>query len=175
MFSCMIAYINAQGKKLGKTFTGPTHELLFSSTAMSDVYRSFIPNKTTFTKDCLIQWISKLPVKFEIDWIRPSVPGKFHGPDGHSKRNCLQDWANFHSFRAWQIFLFFYIVLKLEAKILLSHETMLISISCIRLKSKWNAQCGTKGAPKLNRHEILPKWRSHNDYRESLLDSHVQK
>ena len=25
----------------------------------SDIYRSFIPNKSTFTKYCLTQWISK--------------------------------------------------------------------------------------------------------------------
>ena len=32
-----------------------------------------------------------------------AVPGKFHGSDGHSKRNYLQDRANFHTSEAWQI------------------------------------------------------------------------
>ena len=35
-----------------------------------DVRRSFIPNKTTFTKYCLTQWISKLHRSFEIHWVR---------------------------------------------------------------------------------------------------------
>ena len=37
---------------------------------ISDVYRSFIANKTTFTKYCLIQWISKLLGSFEIHGVR---------------------------------------------------------------------------------------------------------
>ena len=35
------------------------------------------------------------------------VPGKFHGCDRHSKCNCLQDWANFHRSRVWQVVLIF--------------------------------------------------------------------
>ena len=34
------------------------------------VYRSFIPNKTTFPKYSLTYWISKLPRSFEIHWVR---------------------------------------------------------------------------------------------------------
>ena len=34
-----------------------------------------------------------------------AVPGKLHVSCGHSKRNCLQDRANFHRFLAWQIVL----------------------------------------------------------------------
>ena len=34
------------------------------------VYRSFIPNKTTFTRYCLTQWISNLRKSFEIHWVR---------------------------------------------------------------------------------------------------------
>ena len=37
-------------KKLLKIFTGPMYELLFSFMGISNVYRSFIPNETTFTK-----------------------------------------------------------------------------------------------------------------------------
>ena len=37
---------------------------------ISDVYRSFIPNETTFTKYCLTQWIPKLPGSIEIHWVR---------------------------------------------------------------------------------------------------------
>ena len=36
-----------------------------------------------------------------------AVPGKFHRFCGHSKRNCLQDQANFHRSRACQIVLIF--------------------------------------------------------------------
>ena len=33
-----------------KIFTGPMYKSLFSFTAISDVYMSFIPNKAAFTK-----------------------------------------------------------------------------------------------------------------------------
>ena len=36
---------------------------------ISDVNRSFTPNKTMFTEYCLTQWISKLPGSFEIHWV----------------------------------------------------------------------------------------------------------
>ena len=50
---------------------------------ISDVYRSFIPNKTTFTTYCLTQWISNSPGSFESHWVR-QYPGKFHGSGRHS-------------------------------------------------------------------------------------------
>ena len=55
--------------KIREIFTGPTYKLILSFTVISDVYRSFIPNKTTFTKYCLTQWISKL-CSFEIHLVR---------------------------------------------------------------------------------------------------------
>ena len=39
-------------------------------TVISDIYRSFKPNKTTFTKYCLAQWVPKLPRSVEIRWVR---------------------------------------------------------------------------------------------------------
>ena len=42
---------------LGKIFTGPTFKLLMS--LISDIYRSLIPDKNTFTKYCISQGISK--------------------------------------------------------------------------------------------------------------------
>ena len=48
-----------------KIFMGPRYNLPLSFTVISDVYSSFIPNKTTFTEYCLTQWISKLPRSFE--------------------------------------------------------------------------------------------------------------
>ena len=39
--------------------------------------------------------------------LRKKVPCKFRGSGEHSKLNCLQDWANFHRIRAWQIVLIF--------------------------------------------------------------------
>ena len=41
------------------------YKLLLSCMVVADVYRFFIPNKTTFTKCCLTQWIWKLP-SFEV-------------------------------------------------------------------------------------------------------------
>ena len=51
-------------------FAGPTYSVILSFTVISDVYRSFIQNKTAFTKYCLTQWIPKLPGGFEIHWVR---------------------------------------------------------------------------------------------------------
>ena len=83
-----------QCKQLGKISTGPT--LLSSFTVILDAYRSFIRSKTTFTKYCLTKWISKLP----------GPRGVWRLASGwHSKRNCLQDRANFHRSRVWQIVL----------------------------------------------------------------------
>ena len=57
-------------RKLGKLFTGPSYKLLLSFAILSYVHMSYIPNETTFTKYCLSQWISKLPRRFEIHWVR---------------------------------------------------------------------------------------------------------
>ena len=45
--------------------TSPTHMLLSSITIISDVYRSFIPNKTIFTEYWFTLWITMLPRSFE--------------------------------------------------------------------------------------------------------------
>ena len=50
----------SQCQKLGKIVTGLTLELLLSFMVISDVYGSFITNKSTFTKCGLTQWILKL-------------------------------------------------------------------------------------------------------------------
>ena len=68
---------------------------------MFDVYRSFTPNKTTFTKYCLIPWISKLPRSFKIHWVRQYLVN-VTGVAG-----MIQDRANFHRSQAWQIVLIF--------------------------------------------------------------------
>ena len=60
--------MHVQCQKLRKLFT-VTWKLLLRFTVISDVYRIFIPNKTTFTKYCITQWISKLPRSFEIKWL----------------------------------------------------------------------------------------------------------
>ena len=39
--------------------------------------------------------------------LNPTVPDKLNGSGGQSKLNCLQNWANFHRSRAWQILLIF--------------------------------------------------------------------
>ena len=51
-----------------------------------------------------------------------AIPGKFHGSDGHSKHNYLQDLANFHRSRAWQI------VLSFNATECMLFETVLFTI-----------------------------------------------
>ena len=50
---------------------------------------------------CLARRISRLP---EL-WGPPSwaVPGKFIGPVGHRKHNCLQEQARSHRSRAWKV------------------------------------------------------------------------
>ena len=55
---------------LQKIFTGTTQNLFFSFTVISDIFRCFIPFKTTFIKYWFNQWNSKLPGSFEIHWIR---------------------------------------------------------------------------------------------------------
>ena len=59
-----------QCQQLRKIFTGLTYKFLLSFMVMSDVYRSFIPNKTVFTRYFIIQRISKLPGSFEIHRVR---------------------------------------------------------------------------------------------------------
>ena len=72
-------------------FTGSTIKLLLSFAVISDVYRSFIPNKTKFSSAVLL---SGFQTHREL-WnpLSKEVPGKFHGFDRHNKRNCLQDRA----------------------------------------------------------------------------------
>ena len=41
--------------KFGKLFTDPTYNLLSNLVVISDIHRSFIPNKITFTKYCLTE------------------------------------------------------------------------------------------------------------------------
>ena len=67
---CMGNITVYQSQKWAKIFTGATYKLFFSFSVISDVYRSFIPNKSTFTKYCLTQWISKHSGRFEIHWVR---------------------------------------------------------------------------------------------------------
>ena len=98
--------IDLTASKLRKLFTGPTYESFSNLTIISDVYRSFIRNKTIFTMYSLTQWISKPPGSFEIHWVCQYLP-KFHAYSGHGKCNCLQDRPNFHRSRAWQIILTF--------------------------------------------------------------------
>ena len=60
--------------KIRKIFRSPTYMLLLNLyMVISDVYRSFIPNKTK------------------------AVPGKFHRSGGQSKRNYLQDRTSLHT------------------------------------------------------------------------------
>ena len=62
--------VQSQCQKLRKILIGLIYKLLLSFSIISDVYRSFIRNKTAFIKYCLTQWISKLPGRFEIHCVR---------------------------------------------------------------------------------------------------------
>ena len=73
---------------------------------ISDIYRSFIQNKTTFIKYFLTTVDFQAPQKL-CNPLSKAVPGKFHGSDRHSKCKCLQDQGNFHRSLAWQIVLIF--------------------------------------------------------------------
>ena len=42
------------------------------------------------------------------------MPGKLHGSDGDSKRNCLQDRATFYSCWTWKIVLILTLLTLLE-------------------------------------------------------------
>ena len=70
----MIKYITLAVSKIGKLFTGPTCKLL------SSCFICFYILYSIYTKYTLSK----------------AVPDEFHGSDGQSKRNCLQDRANFH-------------------------------------------------------------------------------
>ena len=74
---------------------------------ISDVYRSFIRNKTTFTKYCLTQWISKLPWSFEIHWVRHYLVN-FTCLAGilYNYLHDLEGQANFHMPQACSNFLY---------------------------------------------------------------------
>ena len=62
-----------QCQKLGKIFTGPANKSLLSFIVISDVYKSCIPDKTTFIRYCITQWVSKLHRSFEIYWVRQYI------------------------------------------------------------------------------------------------------
>ena len=69
---------------------------------ISDVYKSFIPNKTIFIKYCLTQWISKFPGSFEIHWVRQYLVN-FMGLVGIVNTIVYKTMSNFHKSQAWQI------------------------------------------------------------------------
>ena len=83
--------------------------LLLSFTVISGVYRSFITNKTTFTKYFLTEWIPKFPGSFEIRWVRQYLVNFTGLADIANK--IVQDRANFHRSRVWQIVLIFHTVM----------------------------------------------------------------
>ena len=62
-----------QCQNLGKIFTGPTYKLLLSFMFISNLEMFTGQNKTTYSKYCLIQWISKFPRSFEIHWVRQNL------------------------------------------------------------------------------------------------------
>ena len=98
---------NISVSKMRKNIYRPRHKLFFSFRETSDVYRSFIPNKTTFTGYSLTQRISKLLGSFNWNPLSKAAPDKFLGSGRRSKHNSLQNQANFHRSWAWQIVIIF--------------------------------------------------------------------
>ena len=62
-------------------------------------------------------------------------PGIFHSSGGHIKYNCLQDWADFHRSRAWQIALIFTTVMT-SAGPRLNIKTVLSTYGDFHVKDK---------------------------------------
>ena len=90
--------------KLGKIFTCPTYTL--------ELYDHFRCLHVLCSKYNYIHQVLSYSMDFKAsqdlwDPLSKAVPGKFHGSGGHTKHDLLQDWANFHRSRAWQIVLFF--------------------------------------------------------------------
>ena len=109
-FKCHLRYCSSQEVDVLLSVSLPYSTILQCFMLISDVYRSFIQNKTTFTKYCLTQWISKLPRSFEIHWVRQylaNVMGLAGMLNTRFTTQGLQDRANFHTSRAWQIILIF--------------------------------------------------------------------
>ena len=107
-------------EKLGEIFTGPMYQVLFSLIVISDVYRSFIPNKTTYNKNS---------VDFKAFWelwnsLCKTVPGKFNRSSRHSKYDCIQGWSSFDRSPTWQIVVIFNTFIQLA-------EVYFLSISLI--------------------------------------------
>ena len=69
-FQTIILMWHHQCKKLGNIFAGQRYKLCSCFMVISDVYKSFIPNRNTSIWYCFTQWITKLPGSFEIHWVR---------------------------------------------------------------------------------------------------------
>ena len=91
--SYIISYIN-QCKKLGKIFTGLMYKLLFSFTKNSDNAIFKVLYSKLYLPSPVLLSDSKVPREL---WngLSKAVPGKFHGPVGHSKRHCAKTEAIF--------------------------------------------------------------------------------
>ena len=104
---------------------------------------SFIPNKTTFTKYHLTQWISKLVGSFEIHWVRQYLVN-FMGLAGIFREcNCFQAEANFYRYWAWLIVLIFNtaIITALSRLILIIISAIIHVLMCSECHDdviKWN-------------------------------------
>ena len=89
-----ILYI-IQCQKLGKVYTDPMCQLLLSFRVISNVYRSFVPNKTTFIKHCLPRLDFKAPSKFH------GVVGKINATVCKTKPillfSCIENCPNFNT------------------------------------------------------------------------------
>ena len=57
---------NASVKSWENIYKSGEQAISFILVVIPDVYRSYIPNETTYTKYCPTQWISRLLGSFEI-------------------------------------------------------------------------------------------------------------
>ena len=97
--------IDLTASKLRKLFTGPMYESFSNLTIISDVYRSFIRNKTIFTMYSLTQWISKPPPGALKSTEYASTCHNFTGIADMVNATVYR--PNFHRCRVWHIVLTF--------------------------------------------------------------------
>ena len=114
---------------LKNIFTGLTYISLLSCMSISDVYRSFILDKSTFTKYCLTHWISKLPGSFEIHLVMQYLQN-FWGLVGIVNATVFKTCQTICDAReslAWQIIL---ILINTEYVSILSQPRFCLDLLC---------------------------------------------
>ena len=115
--------------------------------------RSFVWNETTFA-------VLSFSVDFKAPWklsnpLSKAVVNEFHGSDGHSKCNCLQERTNCHRCQAWLIVLIFNIGFFLTFAIALLWLYLITHLKKCSLSMKYNVlTCNSVLSLKCFEHKI---------------------